>query len=149
SEDVDGVAVPAGSRSDGACAPDSLAYVSFTSGSTGKPKCVGITHRNILRFTYRPPRILHGPGKTFVQLAPLGFDMSALEIWACLLNGGRLVLPRHGRLDVPDIASILRDQSVSTCVITAVLFNQLVEQDVDALAGVGHMLIGGEAAVPA
>ncbi|MFD0633827.1 AMP-binding protein [Catenulispora yoronensis] len=131
------------------CTPDSLAFVSYTSGSTGKPKCVGITHRNILRVSYASERILHGPGATFVHLAPLGFDISAMELWACLLHGGRLVVPPHGRLDVPELAAILRQESVTTWVTTTALFNQLVEQDLEALAEVGQVLIGGESAAPA
>lgn len=151
SEDLDGVVAPTGwpdGRPGDRCMPDSLAFVSFTSGSTGTPKCVGITHRNIARISYRSERILYGPEATFIQLAPLGFDVSAIELWACLLHGGRLVVPPHGRFDIPELASILRDQRVTTMVITTALFSQLVEQDIEALAAVGQVLVGGETAPP-
>ncbi|MGC0318836.1 amino acid adenylation domain-containing protein [Kitasatospora acidiphila] len=128
--------------------PDSLAYVSFTSGSTGVPKCVGITHRNILRLAYLPDFLAHGRDETFIQLAPLSFDISAIELWTSLLQGGRLVMPRAGQLDIPEIAALIREHSVTSLVTTTALFNQFVEHDLEALAGLRQVAIGGDVAMP-
>ncbi|WP_033819309.1 condensation domain-containing protein, partial [Kitasatospora sp. MBT63] len=140
-------AQPAGAPAS-AAHPDSLAYVSFTSGSTGAPKCVGITHRNILRLAYRPDFLAHGRDETFLQLAPLSFDISAIELWTSLLQGGRLVLPRAGQLDIPEIAALLREHAVTSMVITTALFNQFVEHDHLALAGLRQIVVGGDVAMP-
>ncbi|MFJ9845605.1 amino acid adenylation domain-containing protein [Kitasatospora sp. NPDC101155] len=128
--------------------PDSLAYVSFTSGSTGFPKCVGITHRNILRLAYLPDYLAHGRDETFLQLAPLSFDISSIELWTSLLQGGRLVMPRAGQLDIPEIAALLREHTVTSLVTTTALFNQFVEHDLHGLTGLRQIVIGGDVALP-
>ncbi len=92
-EDADGEAV-----SPPAVSPDQLAYVMYTSGSTGRPKGVAVTHRNVVRLVRGRASRTSGRTQAFLQLAPLAFDASTLEIWAPLLNGGRLrPLPRPPR----------------------------------------------------
>jgi hypothetical protein len=71
---------------------DALAYVMYTSGSTGTPKGVAVTHRNVVRLVRGAEYADLGPEQTWLQAAPVSFDASTLEIWAPLLNGGRLVL---------------------------------------------------------
>ncbi|MFP2913034.1 non-ribosomal peptide synthetase, partial [Pyxidicoccus sp. 3LFB2] len=71
---------------------DSLAYVMFTSGSTGQPKAVAVAHRGITRLVLGSSFIHFGPEEVFLQLAPISFDASTLEVWGALLHGARLVL---------------------------------------------------------
>ena len=76
---------------------DNLAYVMYTSGSTGRPKGVAVTHRGGGAAGARQPLRRPGgagglAGETLLQLAPIAFDASTLEIWGALLNGGRLAL---------------------------------------------------------
>ena len=60
------------------------------------PKGVAISHRSVLRLVRSAAGgAAHaelGPERTFLQFAPVAFDLSTLEIWGQLLNGGRVVL---------------------------------------------------------
>ncbi|MFF2145473.1 amino acid adenylation domain-containing protein [Kitasatospora sp. NPDC058190] len=129
--------------------PDSLAFVTFTSGSTGAPKCVGITHRNVVRLAHQQTYLSSGPGYTSLHTVPLAFDVSLEEIWVPLLNGGTVVAPPPGRLDVPEIAALIREHSITSFSPTTGLFHQIAEQDMAAFSGLRQLLIGGDVALPA
>ncbi|HYO58747.1 condensation domain-containing protein, partial [Archangium sp.] len=60
---------------------ESLAYVMFTSGSTGKPKGVGVPHRAVSRLVLETDYAHFGPEEVWLQLAPISFDASTLEVW--------------------------------------------------------------------
>ena len=83
-----------------------------------------------------------------LQLAPLAFDASTFEIWRPLLNGATLVLmpPASGRVARP-AASARNCIDVALLHLTAQLCPTLLVPDDYArrLAGVKHLLIGGEA----
>ena len=128
--------------------PDSLAYVSYTSGSTGAPKGVAIPHRAVLRLVREPTFATFGPGETLLQLAPVSFDASTVELWGSLLTGARLAVAPPGPLSLGELAAVLRRYEVSTLWLTAGLFHQLVECDVDALRGVRQLLAGGDVLAP-
>ena len=68
------------------------AYVCFTSGSSGQPKGVIIPHRAIVRLVKNTNYVSLSASDVFLQFAPVSFDASTFEIWACLLNGGQLVV---------------------------------------------------------
>jgi amino acid adenylation domain-containing protein/non-ribosomal peptide synthase protein (TIGR01720 family) len=132
----------------GRATPLSLAYISYTSGSTGTPKGVAVEHRNIIRLIHGPDYASYGQDETFALLAPVAFDASTMELWASLCNGAKLVVPPAGRLDVPDIAELLRKHRITTIFLTTALFHQIVEHDVTALAGVRQLLTGGDVLNP-
>ena len=74
--------------------PETPVYVLFTSGTTGDPKGVPIPHRALAHFA---DWLLatHGfaPGaETFLNQAPLGFDLSVMDVYGALLTGGTLFL---------------------------------------------------------
>ncbi|HEX4726505.1 MAG TPA: non-ribosomal peptide synthetase, partial [Jatrophihabitans sp.] len=128
--------------------PLSLAYLSYTSGSTGIPKGVAIPHRAVVRLISDPTFVRLGPGERVLQLAPVAFDASTLEIWGALLTGATLVIAPPGPLGLPELADLLRTGRISVAWLTAGLFHQLVELDVQALAGVGQLLAGGDVLDP-
>ena len=141
------------SGDEGAAPPDvshplSLAYLSFTSGSTGVPKGVAVPHRAVIRLISHPTFATLGPGERLLHLAPVAFDASTLEIWGALLTGATLVVAPPGPLGLPDIASLLRTADVTVAWLTAGLFHQLAEADIEAIAGVRLILAGGDVLNP-
>jgi amino acid adenylation domain-containing protein len=136
--------LPQTNLADAGISSDHLAYVMFTSGSTGKPKGVAVPHRAVVRLVKNNNYISFDPGEIFLQLAPVSFDASTLEIWGPLLNGGRLVLmpPRTPTLE--ELAAVLISEGVTTLWLTAGLFHLMVEQKTTALAGVRQVVAGGD-----
>jgi amino acid adenylation domain-containing protein/non-ribosomal peptide synthase protein (TIGR01720 family)/FkbM family methyltransferase len=122
----------------------SLAYVIYTSGSTGRPKGVGVTHRNVVRLVRGTGYADLGPGQAWLQAAPASFDASTLEIWASLLNGGRLVLypGRIGSLD--HLARVVEAHGVTSAWLTAGLFHEMVDRCLDGLRPLSQLLVGGD-----
>ncbi|QRN95171.1 non-ribosomal peptide synthase/polyketide synthase [Archangium violaceum] len=125
--------------------PRNLAYIDFTSGSTGKPKGVCTEHRGVLR-TVKGVDYAHlGPQETFLLIAPVTFDASTLEVWGSLLNGGRLVVyPPQPPGDVKELEGVLKKHGVTTLHLTAGLFAQMVEGNLEGLRGVRQLLTGGD-----
>jgi amino acid adenylation domain-containing protein len=128
--------------------PLSLAYISFTSGSTGVPKGVAVPQRAVIRLISNPMFASLGPGERLLHLSPVAFDASTLEIWGALLTGATVVVAPPGPLGLSDIASALRTAAVTVTFLTAGLFHQLAEADLDAIAGVPVVLTGGEVLNP-
>ncbi|WP_342379690.1 amino acid adenylation domain-containing protein [Myxococcus stipitatus] len=129
--------------------PDSLAYVGFTSGSTGRPKGVGTTHQGVLRNQLGVSYARFGPDETQLLLTPISFDASTLEIWGALLTGGRLVVMPPGVPSLEELARVIREARVTTLWLTAALFSQVVEENLELLRPVKQLLSGGDAVSPA
>ena len=124
--------------------PGHLAYVMYTSGSTGEPKGVCVTHRNIVRLLAHPSYAQVDRQQVVLHLASISFDATTFEVWAPLLHGGRLVLAPSEQVSLHDLASLLREQAITLLWLTAGLFQQVVEQEAEALAEVGQVLTGGD-----
>jgi amino acid adenylation domain-containing protein len=140
---MDGLAAPPDTAH-----PLSLAYISFTSGSTGVPKGVAVPQRGVMRLTSNPTFASLGPGERLLHLAPVAFDASTLEIWGALLNGATVVVAPPGPLSLSEIAALLRTAGVTVTWLTAGLFDQLAETDLDAIGAVPLVLTGGDALTP-
>ncbi|HVF59868.1 MAG TPA: amino acid adenylation domain-containing protein [Thermoanaerobaculia bacterium] len=124
--------------------PESLAYVLYTSGSTGRPKGVAVPHRGIVRLVRQDAFADLGEDEVFLQLAPIPFDASTLELWGPLANGGRLVLfPPHPP-SLEELGEALVRHRVTTLWLTSGLFHQMVEAQLPALRQVRQVLSGGD-----
>ncbi|MBL8001794.1 MAG: amino acid adenylation domain-containing protein [Flavobacteriales bacterium] len=124
--------------------PGSAAYIMYTSGSTGKPKGVVVPQRAIVRLVHAQNFLPFGPDLVFLQLSNISFDASTLEIWGALLNGARLVLQPQQKPTLVEITDTIREQGVTTVWFTAGLFNLLVDEHLDRLRGLRHILTGGD-----
>jgi amino acid adenylation domain-containing protein/non-ribosomal peptide synthase protein (TIGR01720 family) len=124
--------------------PDSLAYVLYTSGSTGASKGVAVSHRSVVRLVRGADFAAMGPEEAWLQYSPIAFDLSTLEIWAPLLNGGRLVLfpGRIGSLD--DLARVIAGHGVTSAWLTAGLFHEMVDGCLEGLRPLRQLLAGGD-----
>ncbi len=129
------------------CDPGDLAYVIYTSGSTGEPKGVEVSHRNVVRLVDDPGYAELGPGTTMLHAASPAFDAATLEIWGPLANGGAVVcLAEQPSADT--VAEAIERHGVTTLWLTAGLFHQLVDRRPGCLAGVRHLLAGGDVLSP-
>ena len=122
-----------------------LAYVIYTSGSTGKPKGVCIEQRSVARLVMNTDCAKLDAHERLLQLAPISFDASTFELWGSLLNGATLVLCKPGTPTLAELGETLRQQRITTLWLTAALFNQMVDFELEALCGVRQILAGGEA----
>jgi amino acid adenylation domain-containing protein len=147
--DLDESEPPRLSPSPPAVFPDQLAYVTYTSGSTGKPKGVAVSHRNVVRLVRGAGFAALGPEETFLQLAPVAFDASTLEIWAPLANGGRVVLFPGRRASLDEIGETVALHGVTSMFLTTGLFHQMAGERLEALRPLRQLLTGGEVISPA
>lgn len=123
-------------------------YIMYTSGSTGKPKGVEVKQSGVLRLvdpanTY----IRFGEHTNFLQVSPLTFDASTLEIWGPLLNGGTCVIYDFKHIPDPEVMSkVIKEQDVTSLWLTASYFNWLIDNKMlSPDLGLREILAGGEA----
>ena len=125
------------------CDPDRLAYVMYTSGSTGLPKAVEVTHRGIVRLVSAGLFALN-EDDIELQLVSLSFDPSALEIWSCLLGGGKLVLHPSRNPSLEEIGDALREHHITSTILITGLFPLMVDEHLEDLVGLRQLIVGGD-----
>ncbi|MYV31396.1 amino acid adenylation domain-containing protein [Rhodococcus sp. DSM 6344] len=125
--------------------PRDLAYVIYTSGSTGRPKGVEIEHEAIIRLITGMPENILGPNEVLLHASAISFDAATFEIWGALLTGATCVISTERVLTSRPLANAIADHGISTLWLTSSLFNHIADEDVTALTGLRHLLIGGEA----
>ena len=124
--------------------PEQRAYIMFTSGSTGEPKGIVIPQRGIVRLVKENGFLELGPDTCLLHYAPLAFDASTFEIWGALLNGGKLVLPPSGLLELEQLGDIIHQSGVNTLWLTAALFHAMAEHHPQGFAPLKNLLAGGD-----
>ncbi len=124
--------------------PADTACILYTSGSTGSPKGVLVLHQGIVRLLFGIDYVDLVPPRTILQMAPLTFDASTFEIWGALLHGGRCVIFPERIPSIASLGAILSGQRIDTLWLNASLFNAIVDEAPEILAGIKQLLIGGE-----
>ncbi|HEX7182531.1 MAG TPA: amino acid adenylation domain-containing protein, partial [Thermoanaerobaculia bacterium] len=129
--------------------PKSLAYVIYTSGSTGRPKGVAVCHRGVVRLVRSTDFAELTAAESWLQAGSIAFDVSTLEIWGGLLNGGRLVVFPSYTPSYQELGEAIERNAITSFWLTAGLFHQMVaEGDLESLRGVRQLLAGGDVLSP-
>ncbi|WP_273727510.1 non-ribosomal peptide synthetase [Brucella gallinifaecis] len=129
---------------------DDCAYILFTSGSSGQPKGVMIPHRGIVRLVFDGSLHPIEPGMAVMHAAPLSFDASTKEIWLPLLHGGTISgFAKEEMLTAASFMEARKTRSIDFAFFTYALFDALLAQAPQALAGIKRLHVGGEAVQPA
>ncbi|TNC87021.1 MAG: non-ribosomal peptide synthetase [Alcanivorax sp.] len=123
-------------------------YVMYTSGSTGKPKGIEVVHRNVVRLVRNTDFMAMDESLSFLQYAPISFDAATLEIWAPLLNGGRIVVAPSGQLTPDEIGEVIEKGGVNAAWFTAALFHFIAEYHLAVLKPLKQLLAGGDVLAP-
>lgn len=126
---------------------DHLAYIIYTSGSTGKPKGVMVPHRAICNhMLWRASALPMNANDRFLQLASASFDVSVWEIFAPLLTGGQLILPRAGgEKDLNHLSRLMAEQAVTHVRLGPSLLSVFLEQgNLDNAHSLKRVFCGGE-----
>ncbi len=127
------------------------AYILFTSGSTGEPKPVLVPHSGITRLVHPDNTYCEFSEHThFLQISPLTFDASTLEIWGPLLNGGCCtILPFVGLPDPQVINEVIERDAINSLFLTTSLFHWVADSEKLTSRSLRYVIAGGEALSPA
>ena len=128
--------------------PENLAYVMYTSGSTGRPKGVEVPHRGIVRLVSNPTYLQSPQDLVFFHLASPAFDAATFEIWTCLVNGGKLILGPTQLPSLDDFKELLQKFQITVLWLTAGLFHQMVDWNLQTLTTLTRLITGGDILSP-
>ncbi|MFG1604773.1 AMP-binding protein [Actinoplanes sp. NPDC049265] len=144
--DLEHTGGPAGSLPD--VTPDACATVFWTSGSTGRAKAVLSPHRATTRLFTPEPFIRFGPAPVMVNAAAVAWDAFTLELWGMLLLGGTALVHEDDLLTPPALRGYIKDHGATHLFLTPALFDVLAGGDLDCLAGLRALLLGGDRPPP-
>ena len=128
--------------------PENLAYLIYTSGSTGEPKGVAVEQGSIVRLAGEKRSFRVGERDVCCLLSSVTFDASTFEIWVGLLNGAQVSIYGGFTPSLEELGNFIEREGVSTLWLTAGLFEQMVDSQLERLGGVRQLLTGGDVVSP-
>ncbi|WZH49426.1 putative PKS-NRPS protein [Fusarium acuminatum] len=116
---VDSISNDDGAHVPCAATPDAPAVLLFTSGSTGNPKGIILTQANFVNHLALKADLLRLKQETVLQQSSLGFDMSLIQTFCALANGGRLIIaPSDLRRDPVELPKLISREQVTLTIAT-------------------------------
>ena len=126
--------------------PENLAYVVYTSGSTGQPKGVEITHANLLNLIeWHQSAFCVSNVDRASQVAGLGFDALAWEVWPHLTAGASVhIADDLTRRSPQALRDWLVANKITISFVPTVLAEQLMHSDWPAETALRKLLTGAD-----
>ncbi|WP_217545222.1 non-ribosomal peptide synthetase [Streptomyces sp. GbtcB6] len=126
--------------------PSHPAYLIYTSGSTGRPKGVVVTHEALANLLMCSRSFLPlTSDDRLLAVTTVAFDISALELYAPLIVGARVVLADSGSVRDPNQLAGLVDRSgASVMQATPSAWQALAMAAPQAPRKLRKLLVGGE-----
>jgi amino acid adenylation domain-containing protein len=126
--------------------PESLAYVVYTSGSTGRPKGVEITHANLANLVaWHCEAFGVTPEDRASQVAGVGFDAAAWEIWPHLAAGaGVAIADEPTRRSPQRLRDWLVARRITIGFVPTLMAEQLLHADWPERAALRVLLTGAD-----
>jgi amino acid adenylation domain-containing protein/thioester reductase-like protein len=123
-----------------------LVYVIYTSGSTGIPKGVAVSHFNLSQLCYWHHDAFHvTPETKATQLAGIGFDAMAWELWPYLSCGASITLVKQDLVLMPEkLIRYLHQHDITHCFAPTPLAENLIAQQWPQQNSLTYMLTGGD-----
>jgi amino acid adenylation domain-containing protein len=122
---------------------DNLLAVTPASPTAGAVTAIGITHRNMERFVL--DRTWRDAARAAVLWhTPATSDTLALELWAPLLNGGRVVVAPPGEPGADALTKARAAHGVSAAWLPADRFAEIAAGRPESLAGLREVFTGGD-----
>jgi len=127
---------------------DTPAVLLYTSGSTGKPKGILLSQANLANHVAAKTAALKLGRERVLQQSSLGFDMSLIQIFSALANGGTLaIVPAEWRRDPAQLTALAAREHVSLTIATPSEYAAWLAYGVPELRGSKdwrHACLGGE-----
>jgi aspyridone synthetase (hybrid polyketide synthase/nonribosomal peptide synthetase) len=99
--------------------PNIPAFLLYTSGSTGTPKGIILSQANFVNHLAVKIDTLSIGKEVILQQSSLGFDMSIIQTFCALANGGTLVVaPREARGDPVKLSMLVLQERVTFTIAT-------------------------------
>lgn len=130
-------------------APSAVSTMFWTSGSTGRPKGVLSTHQATTRLFTERPCVPFGDASVMANAAAVPWDAFTLELWSMLMRGGTLIVHEDDLLLPNSIRAYIGDHGMTHLFMTPSLFDVVVQADLDCLAGLRVLVLGGDKPSPA
>jgi len=109
--------------------PNNVVYIIYTSGTTGNPKAILTEHRNVINFIYSFNNSLNlTHEQCTLQQSSFTFDAFVEEVYASLLFGGKVVMPRNDQVkDVKSLRELVEKHKVTILSCSPFILSQFNE----------------------
>ncbi|GFF56682.1 hybrid NRPS/PKS enzyme, putative [Aspergillus udagawae] len=123
-------------------------FLFYTSGSTGAPKGILLTQQNFVHHLAAKTDKLALGREVVLQQSSLGFDMSVVQTFCALGNGGTLVIaPKEARGDPVALSTLMAKERVTLTIATPSEYSLLLRFGLEQLQkpyAWRHACMGGE-----